>query len=97
MFYLAGADPYEGDRLGRLKLTIEGLRERDRRVFDACRSRAIPVAVAMSGGYAPDVNAIVTIHANTIREAVAACSQPSTEALPGDRVHDAFARRTPHP
>jgi acetoin utilization deacetylase AcuC-like enzyme len=70
VFYLAGADPYEGDRLGRLKLTIDALRERDRRVFDACRRRAIPVAVAMSGGYASDVNAIVTIHANTIREAV---------------------------
>ena len=70
VFYLAGADPYEGDRLGRLGLTIEGLRERDRRVFDACRERGVPVAVAMSGGYAQDVDAIVTIHANTIREAV---------------------------
>jgi acetoin utilization deacetylase AcuC-like enzyme len=73
VFYLAGADPYEGDRLGRLKLTIEGLRERDRRVFAACRERALPVVVVMSGGYAPDVDAIVTIHINTIREAVHAC------------------------
>jgi acetoin utilization deacetylase AcuC-like enzyme len=71
VFYLAGADPYEGDRLGRLELTIEGLRARDRFVFDACRARDLPVVVAMSGGYAPDVEAIVTIHANTIREAVA--------------------------
>jgi acetoin utilization deacetylase AcuC-like enzyme len=70
VFYLAGADPYEGDRLGRLALTIEGLRERDRRVFDACRERGLPVAVVMGGGYAQDVDAIVTIHANTIREAV---------------------------
>ena len=70
MFYLAGADPYEGDRLGRLKLTIDGLRARDRAVFDACRDRDLPVVVAMSGGYAPDVDAIVTIHTNTIREAV---------------------------
>jgi acetoin utilization deacetylase AcuC-like enzyme len=70
VFYLSGADPYEGDRLGRLKLTIEGLRARDRMVFDACRARSLPVAVAMSGGYAPDVDAIVTIHANTIAEAV---------------------------
>ncbi|HEY2150007.1 MAG TPA: histone deacetylase [Vicinamibacterales bacterium] len=77
VFYLAGADPYEGDRLGRLKVTIDGLRERDRLVFDACRRRAIPVAVAMSGGYAPDVNAIVTIHSNTIREAVTACTSPT--------------------
>jgi acetoin utilization deacetylase AcuC-like enzyme len=70
VFYLAGADPYEGDRLGRLKLTIDGLRTRDRVVFDACRDRDLPVVVAMSGGYAPDVDAIVTIHSNTIREAV---------------------------
>ena len=69
VFYLAGADPYEGDRLGRLKLTIDGLRARDRMVFDACRARGLPVAITMSGGYAPDVDAIVTIHANTIREA----------------------------
>jgi len=70
VFYLAGADPYEGDRLGRLRLTIGGLRARDRLVFDACRARSLPVAVAMSGGYAADVNAIVSIHANTIAEAV---------------------------
>jgi acetoin utilization deacetylase AcuC-like enzyme len=70
VFYLAGADPYEGDRLGRLKLTIDGLRTRDRLVFDACRDRDLPVVVTMSGGYAADVDAIVTIHTNTIREAV---------------------------
>jgi acetoin utilization deacetylase AcuC-like enzyme len=80
VFYLAGADPYEGDRLGRLKLTIEGLRARDRRVFHACRDRRIPVVVAMSGGYAPDVDAIVTIHVNTIREAVAALAHTETLA-----------------
>ena len=73
VFYLAGADPFEGDRLGRLKLTIDGLRIRDRMVFDACRERGIAVAVAMSGGYCPDVDAIVTIHTNTIREAVNSC------------------------
>jgi acetoin utilization deacetylase AcuC-like enzyme len=73
VFYLAGADPYEGDRLGRLKLTIAGLQQRDRMVFDACRLRNLPVIVVMSGGYAPDVDAIVTIHTNTIREAVRTC------------------------
>jgi acetoin utilization deacetylase AcuC-like enzyme len=67
VFYLAGADPYEGDRLGRLKLTIAGLRERDEMVLGACRRAGLPVAVSMSGGYATDVDAIVTIHANTIR------------------------------
>lgn len=74
VFYLAGADPYEGDRLGRLKLTIEGLRQRDGFVFDACRRRGIPVAIAMSGGYAHDVEAIVRIHVNTIREAISVAS-----------------------
>jgi acetoin utilization deacetylase AcuC-like enzyme len=69
VFYLAGADPYEGDRLGRLKLTVDGLRQRDRIVLEACRRRTIAVAVTMSGGYAPDVEAIVSIHCNTIREA----------------------------
>jgi acetoin utilization deacetylase AcuC-like enzyme len=75
VFYLAGADPYEGDRLGKLALTIDGLRERDRFVFGQCRLRRIPTVVTMSGGYAPDVEAIVSIHVNTIREAArsAAC------------------------
>jgi acetoin utilization deacetylase AcuC-like enzyme len=73
VFYLAGADPYEGDRLGRLKLTIEGLRARDRFVLGECARRGVPVAIAMSGGYAADVGAIVTIHVNTIREAVNLC------------------------
>jgi acetoin utilization deacetylase AcuC-like enzyme len=70
VFYLAGADPYEGDRLGRLRLSVDGLQARDRLVFETCGERELPVAVAMSGGYAPDVDAIVTIHANTIHEAV---------------------------
>jgi len=73
VFYLAGADPYEGDRLGRLKLTIAGLRTRDEMVFDACRRIGQPVAVTMSGGYANDVDAIITIHANTIRVAANRC------------------------
>jgi acetoin utilization deacetylase AcuC-like enzyme len=69
VFYLAGADPYEDDRLGRLKLTIDGLRRRDEIVLDTCRAAGLPVAVSMSGGYAHDVDAIVTIHSNTISTA----------------------------
>lgn len=69
VFYLAGADPYEGDRLGRLKMTIDGLRERDAIVLSACRGAGLPVAISMSGGYATNVDAIVTIHTNTIRTA----------------------------
>lgn len=70
VFYLAGADPYEGDRLGRLKLTIDGLQRRDELVLARCRRERIPVVVTMSGGYADDVDAIVHIHTNTIRTAV---------------------------
>lgn len=69
VFYLAGADPFEGDRLGRLKLTITGLLTRDQIVLETCCNAGIPVAVSMSGGYANDVEAIVTIHTNTIRTA----------------------------
>ena len=60
----------KGDRWGRLKLTIDGLRQRDAIVFDACHARGLPVVVTMAGGYARDVDAIVTIHASTIRVAV---------------------------
>jgi acetoin utilization deacetylase AcuC-like enzyme len=82
VFYLAGADPYEGDRLGRLKLTVEGLRARDALVFKACRAADVPVAVSMGGGYAPDIDAIVRIHANTLREAHAAMDCRSRALVP---------------
>ena len=67
--YLAGADPYEGDRYGRLALTKEGLAQRDRLVLGELHGRGIPVAIAMSGGYARDIDDIVEIHATTIRTA----------------------------
>lgn len=66
LFYLAGADPYAGDLLGGLSLTMEGLAERDRRSFAACRDRKLPVAVSMAGGYARDVRDIVSIQARTV-------------------------------
>ena len=66
-FYLAGADPHEGDRLGRLKLTTPGLLQRDRFVFDALRERGIPVAVSMAGGYGKDIEDTVTIQVGTLR------------------------------
>jgi len=69
-FYLAGADPHEGDRLGRLKLSFGGLAERDRRVFDGLRARGIPVAVSMAGGYGVDIDDTVAVHVNTIDEAM---------------------------
>lgn len=75
VFYLAGADPYEGDRLGRLQLTIDGLRRRDEMVYARCEAAGVPVAITMSGGYAPEVDVIVSIHVNTIRAAVC-CTSP---------------------
>jgi acetoin utilization deacetylase AcuC-like enzyme len=67
VFYLGGADPYAGDKLGRLSLSIEGLRRRDELVLNECRARGVPVATVMSGGYAADINDTVEIHCNTIR------------------------------
>ena len=68
-FYLAGADPHEGDRLGRLKLSTAGMRERDRRVLAALRQRRIPVALSMAGGYGHDLNTTVGVQVNTLSEA----------------------------
>ncbi|MEZ5292475.1 MAG: histone deacetylase [Vicinamibacterales bacterium] len=80
VFYLAGADPFAGDRLGRLDLSKAGLAARDRMVFDRCRLAGIPVAVTMSGGYAPDVEDIVAIHVSTIREAAASAGAWTPDA-----------------
>jgi acetoin utilization deacetylase AcuC-like enzyme len=65
--YLAGADPYEGDLLGRLALTKVGLADRDRLVFDLCARAGIPVATVMAGGYARHVEDTVEIHLQTVR------------------------------
>ena len=67
--YLAGADPFEGDRLGRLSVTKAGLAERDRIFLETCRERGIPVAVTMAGGYAREVEDTVDIHFQSIRRA----------------------------
>ena len=69
VFYLAGADPFERDHLGSLRLTHEGLRERDLLVLGEARRRRIPVAVVLAGGYAVDTEDTVTAHLNTIKAA----------------------------
>jgi len=69
IFYLAGADPYEDDQLGGLRLTKEGLRRRDRMVIDAARSAGIPLVIVLAGGYARHVEDTVAIHVATIEEA----------------------------
>jgi len=79
VIYLAGADPFGGDRFGRLALTREGLAARDARVLSTCRQRGIPVAVAMAGGYAPDIDDTVSIHYETVMTAariLAPCDPP---------------------
>lgn len=81
VFFVAGADPYEGDRLGRMRLTEAGLRRRDAIVLGRCYAERVPVAVSMAGGYAPDVDAIARIHAGTIAEA-AACARLWGRAIP---------------
>lgn len=70
VIYLAGADPYEDDKLGRLKLTKAGLAARDQYVFDFCHRRDIPIAVVLSGGYARKVEDTVDIHFQTVQHAI---------------------------
>jgi acetoin utilization deacetylase AcuC-like enzyme len=70
VFYVAGADAHEGDRLGRLKLTSEGMLARDERVFAFARTRGLPVAVSMAGGYGHDVNTTVAVHRATLAAAL---------------------------
>ncbi len=72
--YLAGADPYAGDRLGRLGLSKTGLAARDSMVLDACVRHDLPLAISMAGGYAADVADIVDIHYATVL-AAAACAR----------------------
>jgi acetoin utilization deacetylase AcuC-like enzyme len=69
VIYLAGADPFEDDKLGKLKLTKQGLMRRDEMVFEYCRAHDVPVAIAMAGGYARNIFDTVEIHANTVMAA----------------------------
>ena len=66
IIFLAGADPHEGDRLGRMKLTFDGLAKRDRMVLEAASGRRIPVAIAMAGGYGREIDDTIRVHLQTI-------------------------------
>jgi len=68
--YIAGADPYQSDRLGRMSISKAGLLARDEMVFAACHSAGLPVAIVMGGGYSPNIDDIVDIHFQTIQLAV---------------------------
>jgi len=81
--YLAGADPYGGDTLGRMALTKEGLARRDRLVFDYCRAAQLPVAVVMAGGYARQIEDIVDIHFQTVRLAAEAWADQAAPSRAG--------------
>lgn len=67
VFYLSGVDVLMQDQLGRLSLTLEGCKERDRVVLEAAYSKGIPIVAAMGGGYSKDIKVIVEAHANTFR------------------------------
>jgi acetoin utilization deacetylase AcuC-like enzyme len=66
IIFLAGADPHEGDRLGRMKLTFDGLARRDKMVLEAAHQRRIPVAIAMAGGYGREIDDTIRVHLQTI-------------------------------
>jgi acetoin utilization deacetylase AcuC-like enzyme len=70
VLYLAGADPHEGDRLGRLKLSYDGLEARDRRVMDWCWQRRVPLAFAMGGGYGTEIGTTLRVQQTTYRVGV---------------------------
>lgn len=80
--YLAGADPFEGDTLGRLAVSKAGLAQRDRMVFEACRRAGLPVAVTMAGGYARQIEDTVDIHFHTVQAAAALAAQGRVARLP---------------
>lgn len=73
IIYLAGADPHEGDRLGRLKLSLQGLAARDHQVMQAARAHGLPVAIAMAGGYGKNIDDTVAAHLQTVSIAAHFC------------------------
>jgi acetoin utilization deacetylase AcuC-like enzyme len=89
--YLAGADPFSGDRFGRLGLSKEGLACRDRMVLEFCRRFAIPVAVTMAGGYGKNLEDTVDIHLQTVRLAMNAFGK--TDLVPEDDLRVPRKRR----
>ena len=70
LIFLAGADPHEGDRLGRLKISTDGMRLRDEMVFEYALSRQLPIAFSMAGGYGKEIESTVDIHFQTIKTAL---------------------------
>ena len=67
IFYLSGVDILESDKLGKLSVSIDGCRKRDKFILNYCKSNKIPIQISMGGGYSSDINTIVDAHANTFR------------------------------
>jgi acetoin utilization deacetylase AcuC-like enzyme len=78
VFYLAGVDPVHGDRYGRLALSDQGLRQRERCVLEACTSRGLPTVITIAGGYAPTPERTAELHAIVFEEAVRLLPRPRT-------------------
>jgi acetoin utilization deacetylase AcuC-like enzyme len=82
--YLAGADPYSGDRLGQLAVSKAGLARRDHLVIGTCREKNLPVAVVMAGGYARNIEDVVDIHLETVRTAATHSERKNESRVWGD-------------
>lgn len=83
VLYIAGADPYRGDRLGRLALSPDGLRQRDRTVFDACRQHGVPVVMTMGGGYGRVLEETVAVQVGSLEEAHGAWRRWTSDRVQG--------------
>jgi acetoin utilization deacetylase AcuC-like enzyme len=91
LLYVAGADPHWKDQLGGLSLTMDGLRRRDRVVFEAALDAGVPVAVVLAGGYSIDVRDTVSIHCNTAREALSALESRTAGVINDPPASDIYA------
>jgi acetoin utilization deacetylase AcuC-like enzyme len=81
VFYVAGVDVAAGDRYGKLALTEDGIRLRDRQVIEAVRGRGIPLAIVLAGGYAATHERTAALHAHAFREAAAYVTRRLSSAL----------------
>ena len=69
MFYQSGVDILRGDKLGRMDITLDGCKQRDKMVLERCFRNQVPIAINMGGGYSPEIKNIIEAHANTFRVA----------------------------
>ena len=83
LIFLAGADPHEGDRLGRLNISKDGMRLRDEMVFQYALDRQLPIAFSMAGGYGKEIESTVDIHFQTIKIAVHLLKKPASHVVDG--------------